>query len=126
MEGRKEGWKEGKERLGFLAAYSADKTQPFSEAKWGKDSVIISIVFFKRSSLCFVKHFTKHSLNITSKEFVRQNLSEIYKYYLLSHPNVSTSVILKIKRNITVSSITTYTQANCESLQHIQSPDEEC
>lgn len=51
MEGWKDRREEGKEGLEFLAAYSANKTQPFSEAKWGTDSVIISIVFFKRSSL---------------------------------------------------------------------------
>ena len=68
-DGRMEGREEGKDGLGFLAVYSANKTQPFSEAKSSKDRVIINIVFFKPSSLCFVKHFTKHSLNITSKEF---------------------------------------------------------
>lgn len=100
MEGQKEG-RTRKEGLGFPAVYSANKTQTFSEADRGTDRVIINIFFFKPSSLCLVKHFTKRSLNTASKEFSRQSLSEIYKCYLLSHTDVSTSVILKMRRKET-------------------------
>jgi len=101
-EGRKDGRKDGRTKgreegetgipSSLLCKIKRSHLQKQCEA------VIINVVFLKPFSLCFVKYFTKHSLNTTSKKFSPQNLTEIYKYYLLSHADVSTSAILKMRR----------------------------
>lgn len=107
-EERKDWRKEGEERkVGrmdrlidgpeFLSDYSANKMLPLSEGEWGEYRNITNIVFLKLS-FSFVRHFWRHSLNFTSKDFFPQNLSEIYTHYLLSQPDVSIIVILKMRK----------------------------